>query len=205
MPYQFTVAYGMDYAALIGLAFVSSITPGPNNLMLWASGLNHGVQRTLPHLAGVSFGFTFLLFLIAVGLGTLFDQYAGVALALKLLGGGYLAYLAFRVFTSGSARRDNDVAPPLTFLQAALFQWVNPKAWVMGTTAVSTLLDTDQPILRAAVGLTVPFWVVNVPCITVWLWSGAASARWLDDRRRVRLANRSLGVLLGGTVVLIVS
>lgn len=195
----------MDYAALIGLAFVSSITPGPNNFMLWASGLNHGVKRTLPHLAGVSLGFSFLIFLVAVGLGTLFDRYSGVALGLKIVGGGYLAYLAYRVFTSGSSARSNNVAPPLTFLQAALFQWVNPKAWVMSTTAVSTLLDGDRPVLRAAVALTAPFWVVNLPCIGLWMWSGAASSRWLDDQRRLRIANRSLGVLLGGTVVLIVT
>lgn len=195
----------MDYVALIGLAFVSSITPGPNNLMLWASGLNHGVRKTLPHMAGVSLGFSLLLFLIAIGLGTLFDRYAGVALGLKIVGGGYLAYLAYRVFTSSSSRRSEDVTPPLSFVQAALFQWVNPKAWVMGTTAASTLLDTDRPILSAAAALTIPFWMVNLPCIFAWLWSGAASSRWLDDHRRVQVANRSLGVLLGGTVVLIVA
>lgn len=195
----------MDYAPLISLAFVSSITPGPNNLMLWASGLNHGIRRSLPHLAGVSLGFSFLLLLIAAGLGTVFDRYAVVALGLKVLGGAYLAYLAYRIFTSGSANRSAEVSPPLTFVQAALFQWVNPKAWVMGTTAVSTLLEVDRPILQASAALAVPFWVVNLPCIMTWLWSGAASSRWLDDERRVRLANRSLGVLLAGTVVLIVS
>ncbi|MEM7321967.1 MAG: LysE family translocator [Actinomycetota bacterium] len=195
----------MDYAALISLAFVSSITPGPNNLMLWASGLNHGIRRYVPHLLGVSVGFTVLLFLIATGLGTVFDRYEAVAFLLKVLGGGYLSYLAYRIFTASSTSRSTEAAPPLTFLQAALFQWVNPKAWVMGTTAVSTLLDTERPILQAALLIVGPFWVVNLPCILAWLWSGAASSRVLDDPRRLRVANRSLGVLLGATVVLIVS
>ncbi len=193
----------MDHTALVSLAFIASITPGPNNLMLWASGLNHGFRRTLRHLAGVSLGFALLLFLVALGLGQVFERYGRIEVALKLTGGTYLAYLAYRIFTAGTEARSEEVADPLTFTQAALFQWVNPKAWVMATTAASTLLDTSRPIAIAALGLTGPFWAVNLPCISLWAVSGSASTRWLDDPRRVRVANRTLGLLLGATVLLL--
>lgn len=195
----------MDYPALVSLAFVASITPGPNNLMLWASGMNHGIRRTGRHLAGVNLGFAFLLFVVAMGLGRFFDRYGTVELALKLLGGGYLTYLAWKIFNSGAAKRPEDAAAPLTFTQAALFQWVNPKAWVMATTAASTLLDTSRSAFVAAGLLTLPFLLVNLPCIFAWTASGAVSASWLEDERLIRRANRVLGLLLAGTVVLLVS
>ena len=193
----------MDIVALITLAFVASITPGPNNLMLFASGMNHGTRRSLPHVSGVSLGFGFLLFLIALGLGAVFERYSAVEFVLKLVGAGYLAYLAWRIFSAGGVDRPLEVAPPLTFVQAAAFQWVNPKAWVMGTTATATLLAPDASVVGGAAALAGAFWVVNLPCIVTWLLSGAYASRWVDDKRRVVVINRTLGVLLGGTVVLL--
>ena len=143
----------MELAALVPLAFVASITPGPNNLMLLASGMNHGARRSMPHLAGVSIGFTFLLFLVALGLGTIFERFAAVELALKITGSAYLLLLAWRIFTTDTVNAADGDAKPLTFLEAAAFQWVNPKAWVMGTTATSTLLDTTAPVVVAAAAL----------------------------------------------------
>jgi threonine/homoserine/homoserine lactone efflux protein len=195
----------MDVPALISLAFVASITPGPNNLMLLASGMNHGIRRTLPHLAGVSLGFGFLIFLVALGLGAVFEKYAAVELVLKIAGGVYLIYLAWKIFkTSGISSVDGADAP-MTFLQAAAFQWVNPKAWVMATTATSTLLDSDDSIIGGAAALTLGFWIVNLPCIATWMFSGAYAARWVENEKRIRLVNRTLGLLLVGTVALLVS
>jgi threonine/homoserine/homoserine lactone efflux protein len=193
----------VDIFALVTLAFVASITPGPNNLMLLASGMNHGVRRTLSHLAGVSLGFGFLLLLIALGLGAIFERYEAVEVLLKVLGAAYLSYLAWKIFRTSDVQSAEGTAAPLTFLQAAAFQWVNPKAWVMGTTATSTLLDPDASVIGGAAALTAAFWVVNLPCITTWMVSGAYAARWADNQRRIRLVNRSLGVLLAGTVVLL--
>jgi len=195
----------VDIAALITLAFVASITPGPNNLMLLASGMNHGVRRTLPHLAGVSMGFALLLFLVALGLGAVFDRYAATELTLRLLGGAYLTYLAWKIFTTNAVASGPTTARPMTFLQALLFQWVNPKAWVMATTATSTLLVTAGSVTAGAATLTAVFWIINLPCISTWMLSGAFASRWVDDQRRIRLINRALGVLLAGTVVLIVA
>ncbi len=195
----------MDVAALISLAFVASITPGPNNLMLLASGMNHGIRRTLPHLAGVSLGFGFLIFLVALGLGAVFEKYAAVELALKIAGGAYLIYLAWKIFKTSVISSVDGADTPMTFVQAAAFQWVNPKAWVMATTATSTLLDSDASVVGGAAALTLGFWVVNLPCIATWMFSGAYAARWLENEQRIRLVNRTLGVLLVGTVALLVS
>lgn len=193
----------MDIAALVTLAFVASITPGPNNLMLLASGMNHGVRRTIPHIAGVSLGFAFLMFVIALGLGAVFERYEAVEVTLKLLGAAYLSYLAWKIFRTTGVKAAVGAAAPLTFLQAAAFQWVNPKAWVMGTTATSTLLDTEASVIGGASALTGVFWLVNLPCIATWMLSGAYAARWVDDERTVQRINRALGALLAATVVLL--
>lgn len=195
----------MNVTAVVSLAFVSSITPGPNNLMLWASGMNHGVRRTLRHLTGVSLGFCLLVFVVALGLGSAFERYPAIEIVLKVAGGGYLTYLAYRIFTAGSVTGPEGATVPLTFTAAALFQWVNPKAWVMAVTATSTLLDPDRSAVAAAALLTAAFGIVNLPCITAWMLSGAASVRWIDQPGRVRATNRLLGILLAGTVVLVVA
>ena len=193
----------MDIPALVALAFVASITPGPNNLMLIASGMNHGIRRTIPHVAGVSLGFAFLIFVIALGLGTLFERYAAIEQILKVLGGLYLLYLAWRIFNTKAVLEGEATERPMTFVEAALFQWVNPKAWVMATTATSTLLVTTSSVIAGAAALTFGFWIVNLPCILVWLVSGAALAQWVNDDRRATLMNRLLGMLLAATVVLL--
>ena len=193
----------MDVPALVALAFVASITPGPNNLMLIASGMNHGIRRTIPHVAGVSLGFAFLIFVIAMGLGAVFERYSAIEQILKVLGSLYLLYLAWRIFNTKAVRQGEATERPMTFVEAALFQWVNPKAWVMATTATSTLLVTTSSVLAGAAALTFGFWLVNLPCILAWLVSGAAAAQWVNDDRRTMLMNRFLGVLLAGTVVLL--
>ncbi|MBN4047448.1 LysE family translocator [Acidimicrobiaceae bacterium AH-315-P05] len=195
----------MDVAALVTLAFVASITPGPNNLMLLASGMNHGTRKTLPHLAGVSLGFALLIFVIAVGLGTVFERYDAVELALRLLGGAYLAYLAWKIFKTNAVATTKSEAAPMTFVQAALFQWVNPKAWVMATTASSTLLASTGSAVTGAATLTGGFWAVNLPCISTWMFSGVFASRWVHNTRRLRFINRTLGVLLAGTVILLLA
>lgn len=195
----------MDFVAVISLAFVASITPGPNNLMLWASGMNYGIRRTVPHLAGVSLGFTFLLFVVAIGLGAVFERFPAIELTLKFAGSAFLLWMAYGLFTSAPASASSEQKPPLTFLQAALFQWVNPKAWVMGITATSTGLDLDQPLIIAAASLVGLFGIVNLPCIITWAMGGALASRSLDDPRRMQIANRILGVLLAATALLIIS
>lgn len=192
----------MNVSALVAFAFVSSITPGPNNLMLWASGMNFGLRRTTRHLAGVNLGFSSLLLAVALGLGSLFQAWPILSTVLKLVGSAYLLYLAWRIATAGRAEAA-DAGTPLTFWQAVAFQYVNPKAWVMGITAAGTFIPATMPLVNGAVALTAIFWIVNLPCIATWAAAGTGIGRVLTNDRAVRAVNVGLGLLLVGTVYLI--
>jgi threonine/homoserine/homoserine lactone efflux protein len=213
----------MDLVALSGFAFAASITPGPNNLMLWASGLNYGIRRTMPHLIGVNLGFSSLLALIGLGLGAVIGAEPAVSMVIKVGGGIYLMYLAYRVATAdpvvapvqppaavvgagGGVSPDPDgAARPLTFLQAIAFQYVNPKAWVMGTTAVGLATPEDRSSLASILLLVATFAAVNLPCIAVWVGAGNLVGRLLADERWRRRVNIALGALLAVSVVLLVA
>ena len=129
---------------LISFAFVSSITPGPNNLMLLASGVHFGFVRTLPHMLGIGIGFTLMTFLVGLGLGEIFKLVPALYTGLKYLGAAYMLYLAWKIANSSPIRESETVGRPMTFLQAALFQWVNPKAWVMAVYAIVTYTAPTQ-------------------------------------------------------------
>lgn len=207
----------MDVVALSGFAFVASITPGPNNVMLWASGLNYGLRRTVPHVAGINVGFASLLVVIGLGLGTVVTTVPAVSLAMKVVGGGYLLFLAYRVATadgevvsagSTPAAGDGDGTAesgrPLSFFEAAAFQYLNPKAWVIGVTAAGVSIPEDAS-LRVAVPLFVAtFALVSLPCILVWAGAGNLVGRLLQGDQARRWTNRVLGALLAASVVLIV-
>ena len=132
--------------ALVAFAFVSSITPGPNNLMLMASGTNFGFARTVPHMLGVGIGFMLMVLLVGAGLGGVFELVPGAMLVLKVASTIYLLYLAWRIATAAPLRTADGEggARPFTFLQAAAFQWVNPKAWTMALTAAAVYLPRDD-------------------------------------------------------------
>ena len=193
----------MNYGALAIFAFVSSITPGPNNIMLWGSGMNFGFRRTLPHMLGVNLGFTSLLLVTNLGLGTVFLRYPAINLVLRVVGSAYLLYLAYKVATATGVTEQTSAATPMTFAQAAAFQYVNPKAWIMGATAASAFLPDDRPLLVGVVTLTTVFAVINLPCITTWVASGTAIGKLLTNTRRRQTVNGILGLLLVGTVILI--
>ncbi len=193
----------MNLGALIIFAFVSSVTPGPNNIMLWGSGMNFGFPRTLPHLAGINIGFASLILVTNLGLGTIFLRFPSISLALRIIGSAYLLYLAFKVATAGRVVEGQTASTPMTFAQAAAFQYVNPKAWIMAATAASAFLPESQPLLIGAIYITAVFSVVNIPCISTWALAGSGIGRLLTNDRRRQVVNAVLGLLLIGTVVLI--
>src|SRR5437773_1349241 len=123
-------------AALIAFAFVTSITPGPNNLMLLASGVNFGFRRTLPHMLGVGLGFGFMIMVVGLGLSQLFARYPGSYEALRWAGAAYMLWLAWNIANAGPVGEGESRGRPMTFLQAAGFQWLNPKGWVMAVSAI---------------------------------------------------------------------
>ena len=179
-------------AALAAFAFVTSITPGPNNLMLMASGANFGLRRTVPHMLGVGLGHGFLLVCVGLGLAQLFERFPIARLVLAALSVLYLLWLAWRI-ASASAPRERARARPFTFLEAAAFQWVNPKGWSMALTAV-TLYATGSAasvLLVAAV-----FVAVNLPSVSSWALMGQGMARWLNSPARLRAFNWTMAALL---------
>lgn len=188
----------MNYDLLLGLilfAFVSSITPGPNNLMLMASGANFGFRRTIPHMLGVGIGFSVMIVLVGAGLIQVFDLYPVLHTALKIVSVLYLLWLAWKIANAappeGEAKSD---ATPFTFIQAALFQWVNPKAWTMALTAIA-VYTADQS-LGAVTLVALIFGLVNLPSVSSWTILGQQMARFLTSPARLRLFNWAMAGLL---------
>jgi threonine/homoserine/homoserine lactone efflux protein len=168
---------------LISFAFVASITPGPNNVMLSASGVMFGLQRTLPHLFGVFAGFALLLVVCATGVGALVVEYPAAALGLKTAGTAYLLYLAWTLRNAFAPAAAGATARPLRFAEAVAFQFVNPKAWVMGVTAASVFVPEVEPRWLAIGVMCAVFSLINLPCIGTWALLGAALKRRLAQER----------------------
>ena len=188
------------FLALLVYAFVSSVTPGPNNFMLLASGVNFGFVRTIPHMIGISVGFLVLLLAVGLGLGALLAAFPALHLALKLAGGAYLIYLAWRIAMSRSLDNGREAtARPMTFLQAASFQWVNPKAWVMAVTAMAVYANPDAPFLSVTL-IAVVFALINFPSVSTWAGFGVALRGFLSDPTRLKWFNIAMGVLLAATL-----
>jgi threonine/homoserine/homoserine lactone efflux protein len=183
------------FLALIVFAFVSSITPGPNNFMLLASGVNFGFRRTVPHMVGIAVGFASLLLAVGLGLGALLIAFPELHLALKIAGGGYLLYLAWKIGMSRSMADPRSEGRPMTVLQAAAFQWVNPKAWVLALTAMSVYTSPQNPFASVMI-VVVAFTLVNFPSVSSWALFGVMLRGFLADPVRLKWFNITMAVLL---------
>lgn len=187
MSYEFVTSLSL-------FAFVSSITPGPNNLMLMASGANYGFKRTIPHLLGVSMGFVFMAVLLGMGLVNLFEAYPVTYQVLKVTAVVYLFYLAWKIANASTAQASQPTGKPFTFFQAVLFQWVNPKVWAMALTTLSVY--THDRSMQSVLLVSVIFGAVNLPCVAVWATIGQQMARLLTNPKQLRLFNRIMAILL---------
>ena len=180
--------------ALLGFAFVSTVTPGPNNLMLMASGANFGFRRTLPHMLGITGGLSLMALLVGAGLMALFDAVPSLNYVLKALSVGYLLWLALKIATAAPLEEHSSGSRPMTFIQAATFQWVNPKAWAMCMSAI-TLYAPDRSLLSVAF-VSGAFGLVCFPAISVWAWLGTVVRQWLSNATRLRIFNITMAALL---------
>ncbi|MBM7068708.1 LysE family translocator [Actibacterium sp. 188UL27-1] len=182
--------------ALASFAFVSSITPGPNNLMLMASGANFGFRRTIPHMLGVGLGFVLMVVLVGLGLAQVFEVYPFSHTVLMVLSITYLLYLAWKIATAAPPADTAETAEkrPITFLQAAAFQWVNPKAWTMALTAV-TVYAPDKTMLTILM-VAVVFGLINLPAVSSWTVLGQKMRLVLTNPKRLRLFNWLMAGLL---------
>ncbi|MEC9345869.1 MAG: LysE family translocator [Pseudomonadota bacterium] len=189
--------------ALAAFAFTASITPGPNNTLLLASGANFGLARTVPAMLGVNVGFGFMIFAVGLGAGTLFTTLPWIQPALRVAGVAFLLWMAWRIATAAPMERRDGAGRPLSFLAMAAFQWLNPKAWIMVGGAMTSFLPPDGGV-AAVLAITAVFGVVNLPCILSWAAFGSAFRRLLADPRHARIFNRVMAVLLCLSLVPIV-
>lgn len=160
-------------------AFVSSITPGPNNIMLTSSGIMFGFVRSIPHMLGITVGFGVLLLICALGIGSLLLAVPSMQVILKILGSGYLVYLAWKLRNMSFKADQNSNAQPLSFFGAALFQFANPKAWVMAITSASAFLPEVKPFWLSLTLYCLVFSLVGLPCVSVWAGAGSVLRRYL--------------------------
>lgn len=196
------------FLALVAFAFVSSVTPGPNNAMLMASGANFGVTRTLPHMFGVGIGFSAMIFMVGLGLMQVFDAFPVMNTVLKVVSVAYLLWLAFKIATAAPKLPDapETGGTPMTFFQASAFQWVNPKAWTMALYAITnyaTASDGARSLTGVAL-VAVVFGIVNIPCVASWTVLGGQMRRFLTSPTRLRAFNVVMAVVLVLTLVPVV-
>lgn len=180
--------------ALLGFAFVTTVTPGPNNVMLMASGANFGFRRTVPHMLGIAFGVSLMALLVGLGLMALFEAAPVLGQVLRVVSVLYLLWLAWRIATAAPIRDRPAQARPMTGLQAAAFQWVNPKAWAMCLSAV-TIYAPDRSLVSVLI-VAGAFAVVSLPAISVWAWLGTVIRAWLSSPARLRVFNLTMAGLL---------
>ena len=180
--------------ALALFALVTSVTPGPNNLMLMASGANFGFRRTVPHMLGVGLGFVLMTFLVGIGLAGLFQTYPLAVMALEVVSVVYMLWLAWKIAHAAAPKDRQAGGTPMTFLQAAAFQWVNPKAWAMALTAV-TVHAPDRSLWAVAL-VAVIFGAINLPSVSLWTLIGQQMRRVLTNTRRLTIFNWTMAGLL---------
>lgn len=188
----------MTSSVLLSLALfalVNSITPGPNNVMLTASGAAFGYRRTLPHMLGITLGVAVMLLLVGAGLGTVFETMPALYTALKYVGAAYLLYLAARIAGARDIESGETAGKPFTFLQAAAFQWVNPKAWIMAVGIVATYMPQAHFFANLAIAVVVMS-LINFPSISMWTLCGTAVRRVLRKPQWIQWFNRVMALLL---------
>ncbi|MCB6178645.1 LysE family translocator [Rhodobacter sp. Har01] len=182
------------FLALLGFAFVTSVTPGPNNMMLLASGVNFGFRRTVPHMLGISVGHSVMVFLVGLGIAGLFKAWPPALSGLKVASVGYMLWLAWKIARADAPGDGRTRARPMTFLQAAAFQWVNPKAWAMALGAVAAYVTS--PSVGAYLAVAATFSLVNLPSVSLWAAAGQGLRLWLEAPARLRAFNWTMATLL---------
>jgi threonine/homoserine/homoserine lactone efflux protein len=189
--------------ALAIFALIGSFTPGPNNLMVTASGTAFGLARTLPHITGVSLGFAFMVMAFGLGLGQLLQAYPAIHQALRIIGSIYLLYLAWRIARAGDPGAAASARKPLSFFEAALFQWVNPKAWTFALGVVVAFTTVGGHLWRELAIIVTVFTATNIVSLVTWCLFGVAIRHFLSSPRALRITNLLMAILVASSVVLL--
>ena len=192
-----------DPLPFITYTFVMSITPGPNNVMLTASGANFGFRRTLPHMLGIVFGFVVQLLAVCAGLSALFARWPELQSVLAWVGAAYLVYLGWRLLRAQDAAA-GEAPRPVSFLEGAAFQFLNPKAWVMTLTAATLFLPQELSWLGRGLYMAGIAEGIGLPCMAVWALFGSSLRGLLAAPRGRRVFNTAMALALATTAVMMV-
>ena len=184
------------FLAVLFFAFSTTITPGPNNVMIMSSGVNYGIKQSVPHWLGICFGFPLMVLLVGLGFGVIFERYPHLHQLIRILGTAYLIWLAWRIASARPETIATGKSKPFSFLQAALFQWVNGKAWVMASGAVAAFTSVSGVYWYQIVMITLAFLLMAFPCVGVWLVFGAGLKRILTKPLLQRMFNMFMGFIL---------
>jgi len=182
------------------------ITPGPNNIMLLSSGLTFGYKRTIPHMLGIMIGFPFMVLLVGLGLGFIFEKFPIIFSILKIIGIIYLFWMAFKIANNKSSFnvKKGKESKPFTFLQSAAFQWVNPKAWIMAITAISVFVTSKDDNLIQILIIAFIYMISGVISTNTWTAGGVVLKRFLKSEHSVRIFNITMAILLIASVLPII-
>lgn len=191
-------------AALLGslvvFSFTTAVSPGPNNTMLLTIGAHRGVRGALPYLAGMAVGLGSMMFVVSLGLGALFSRYPEVYQVLKFVGFGYVLYLAWRVARAGAPGSGEIDSVPARFPQATLFQWVNPKAWIVIATIASAFVPAERGFFDIALA-TLVFLVATLPGAIVWAITGGLLAKLLTTPRSRKVFTVTMAIALVASMI----
>lgn len=188
------------FIAVMFFAFSSTITPGPNNLMMLSSGVNYGVRASVPHFLGICLGFPLMVLLVGLGFDLVFQRLPWLHPVIKIGGVVYLVYLAVAIAKTPPRQLQSEDRKPFSFWQAAAFQWVNGKAWIMASGAIAAFSQQDA-MLASVLAITLAFLLVAFPCVGLWLTSGAYLRQYLASAKAQRVFNVSMALLLLLSVV----
>tara|TARA_R110002126_G_scaffold150368_3_gene296580 strand:- start:87 stop:710 length:624 start_codon:yes stop_codon:yes gene_type:complete len=184
------------FLAVLFFAVSTTITPGPNNVMIMSSGVNYGIRQSVPHWLGICIGFPLMVLLVGLGFGVVFERFPHLHQLIKILGTAYLLWLAWRIASARPETIATGKSKPFSFIQAALFQWVNGKAWVMASGAVAAFTSVTGVYWYQVMIITLAFLVVAFPCVGIWLVFGAGLRNVLTKPILQRLFNICMGVIL---------
>jgi len=180
--------------SITSFALASTMTPGPNNIMLLSSGLTFGYKRTIPHALGVNFGFPVMVICVGLGVGKLFEVFPLVYTVLKVVGISYLVWMAWHIAnTKGSLKAENEKDKPFTFFQAALFQWVNPKAWMIAITSTAAFI---QVMIISCI-----YFFCAILSTNSWSLGGVMLKRFIQNERLVQIFNITMAILIVGSIL----
>lgn len=189
------------YFSFILYAFVTSITPGPNNLLVLSSGVNFGLKKTIPLVIGICFGFSIMFIVVALGVNQVFIRFPIVIPVLKVCGSLYILYLAYLIAQAGSIKNDNKIMlKSLGFWKGAIYQWINPKAWIVLMGAVTSYTYNMTEIIEI-ISIAALYMIVGFPCVLLWAVLGDKLAQFLIIGNRMQIFNRSMGLLLALSLI----